>query len=137
MTLYELGLRLVNEIPERSSGDHPFILWCHESTTMGTMPDEVPWCSSFVNRLAWWLRLPRSKKANAISWLGVGESVSDPKVGYDIVILSRGHNPALGHVGIFAGFDGDNVRVLGGNQSNNVTIQNFPKTRVLGYRRLN
>ena len=62
MTLLDLAMRFVGEIQKRPGGaDHPFIVWCHESTTMGASPDEVPWCSSFVNRLAWMLRLPRSK----------------------------------------------------------------------------
>lgn len=41
-----------------------------------------------------------------------------------------------GHVGFFAGLDGASVKVLGGNQSNAVSIQNFPIASVLGVRRL-
>ena len=55
--------------------------------------DEVPWCSGYVNYIAWLLRLPRSKSLRARSWLNVGEvvgSIEDADVGFDVVILKRG-----------------------------------------------
>ena len=131
-------MRLVGEIHERpGAADHPFIVWCHESTTMGASPDEVPWCSSFVNRLAWLLRLPRSKSAAARSWLGVGVSVhvEDAQPG-DIMVFARGANPAQGHVAVFAGWEGPTARVVGGNQSDGVTIAEFQTTAIVGVRRL-
>lgn len=109
--------------------------------------DEVPWCSGWLNEMCWQLKvLPRSKSLLARSWLGVGTPVSEAEVqvGFDIVILKRGsgrqpgpeNRTASGHVGLFAGFDGNKVLVLGGNQSNEVSIAYYPKSRVLGYRRL-
>lgn len=144
MTLYDYAARLVDEVRERPGGeDDPFILWCLESTPLGIeLHDEIPWCSAFVNRCAWHLRLPRSKRANARSWLDIGEAVNlqSAEVGNDVVVLKRGANPIEGHVGIFAGIDADGigikVRVLGGNQSNSVTIASFPIDDVLGVRRL-
>ena len=102
-------------------------------------PDEVPWCSSFVNSIAWMLRLPRSKSAAARSWLHVGTIVhfeQDPRVGFDVVILSRGDNPALGHVGFYAGHDGTHVHILGGNQNDIVSVARFDRERIVGMRRL-
>jgi hypothetical protein len=43
---------------------------------------------------------------------------------------------APGHVGLFAGLEGTHVLVLGGNQSNGVSVARFPVARVLGVRRL-
>lgn len=159
--LWDLGERLVGEIDERVTGDNPFIQWCHESTTLGkNVKDEVSWCSSFVNRLAWCLRLPRSKSAAARSWLMVGKPVIEATAhpcSSDIVVLKRGtdHGAEVGngnggygvgeyppgHVGIFGGIvthaSGRRyVRVLGGNQKNNVSIAEFPFEDVLGIRRL-
>lgn len=108
--------------------------------------DDVAWCSAFVNFVAWLLGLPRSKGLAARSWLRVGEQVAlrDAQVGFDVVVLKRGPDPqpgpevldAQGHVGFYAGRDGDHVLVLGGNQGNAVSIERFPASRVLGVRRL-
>lgn len=108
--------------------------------------DSVPWCSAFVNYIAWLLRLPRSKSLAARSWLLVGQGVDvrDAKVGFDVVVIKRGavdFGPetiaAPGHVGLFAGWSGENdVLILGGNQSDSVSVEAFPKSKILGIRRL-
>lgn len=148
MTLFELAERFVGEVKELPGKDsHPFIQWCHLMSGLGNnAEDEVPWCSSFLNVLAWLLRLPRSKSAAARSWLAVGRIVElhEAKPGYDVVIFKRGtgvqpgpnvlHAP--GHVAVFAGLDGSMVHVIGGNQSNGVTRGVFDVTQVLGVRRL-
>ena len=56
--------------------------------------------------------------------------------GFDVVILKRGTNPVQGHVGFFAGLQGDRVHLLGGNQGDTVSISSFPVSDVLGVRRL-
>jgi uncharacterized protein (TIGR02594 family) len=118
--------------------------------------DEVAWCSAFANYVAWLLRLPRSKSLAARSWLGVGMSIGldQARPGFDVVVLKRGgaDEPgpeilaAPGHVGFFAGLehparifgDPDNrqVLVLGGNQSDQVSVAPFSVQRVLGVRLL-
>lgn len=108
--------------------------------------DSVPWCSGAMNWWAWHLRLPRSKSLRARSWLQVGRSVDiyNAKVGYDVVILKRGGGDqpgpevinAPGHVGLFAGLEGDRVLILGGNQSDQVNVSGYPARRILGVRRL-
>lgn len=103
----------------------------------GTWPtdDAVPWCSGFCNFVAWLLRLPRSKSLAARSWLQVGRPITleQARAEDDIVVLSRDGG---GHVGFFAGLDGDAVLLLGGNQADAVNISLFPRSRVLGVRRL-
>jgi len=139
MTLYDLAQRLVGEIQERpGTATHPAITWFHGTTSYGEADDSVPWCSSFVNWCAWLLRLPRSKSAAARSWLDVGVSVplSEAAVGWDIVVFSRGSSPTSGHVAVFAGRDDDQVRVIGGNQANGITLAGYPSAAVLGVRRL-
>lgn len=108
--------------------------------------DSVPWCSAFVNHIAWLLRLPRSKSLAARSWLAVGRPISLPEAeaGFDVVVLARGTGDqpgpevlnAPGHVGLFAGLEGDSVLLLGGNQGDSVSVARFPASRVLGVRRL-
>lgn len=147
LTAYDLAQRYVG-IKELAGGkDHPLIQWwlslCGFSADS---PDETAWCSAFVNGIAWELRLPRSKSAAARSWLSVGVPVTlwDAKVGNDIVVLKRGKEPqpgpdviaAQGHVGLFAGLEGEFVLLVAGNQGDAVSVARFPRTSVLGVRRL-
>lgn len=146
MTLYDFAQRFVGMKEFAGEDDNPFIRWSHSLCTIGEQPDSVPWCSSFLNALAWMLRLPRSKSAMARSWLEVGVPVAigDAEPGYDVVILQRGSGPqpgpeitnAPGHVGLYAGTEGGYVLVLGGNQSDAVNIRRYDKGRILGIRRL-
>jgi hypothetical protein len=99
-----------------------------------------------VNFVAWLLGLPRSRSLAARSWLRIGAPIAleDARPGFDIVVLQRGTGrqpgpdilAAPGHVGFFAALEGDFVRLLGGNQSDAVTVQRFPRAHVLGVRRL-
>lgn len=155
LTPFDLAQRFVGEIKEiEGEQDHPFIQWCHMLCGWGPdAADEVPWCSSFVNGIAWLQRLPRSKSARARSWLEIGRAVdeADAAPGFDVVILQRGDGQqpgpevikAPGHVGFFAGWsasdDGDGwnrVMVLGGNQGNAVSVVSYPRERILGIRAL-
>lgn len=141
LTAVDLAQRYVG-IKELATAEknHPLIQWWLSlcGFSMDT-PDEVPWCSAFVNGIAWELRLPRSKSAAARSWLNVGLPVlkRDAVVGFDVVVLWRGTiDAATGHVGFFMGWQDGQVQLLGGNQSNGVCIQGFPEERILGIRRL-
>lgn len=139
ITPFSLAQRYVGIRELSGAQHHPLVSWwlslCGFSLDA---PDEIPWCSAFVNGIAWELRLPRSKSAAARSWLTVGVSVqiADAVADSDIVVLSRGTNPAQGHVGFFAGWERGEVLVLGGNQQNSVSIEAFDATRILGMRRL-
>ena len=139
-TVYEFAQRFVGEVVEIPGEQHaPFIQWCFECCGYGPeTPDEVPWCSAFVNRIAWLLRLPRSKSAAARSWLEVGVPVAlDAAQVGDVVVLWRGDPTSeSGHVGLYAGHDKTSVQILGGNQSNGVSVAPYPLDRVLGVRRL-
>lgn len=97
--------------------------------------DLVPWCSAFVNYVCWLLRLPRSKSLLARSWLHVGSAVppGSERVGYDVAVFKHLEG---GHVGFWAGTDGDHVLVLGGNQHDSVNVAPFPESLLLGVRRL-
>jgi uncharacterized protein (TIGR02594 family) len=139
ITPYQLASRYLGVRERAGAKHHPLITWWLSLCRMGSdAADEIPWCSAFVNGIAWELDLARSNSAAARSWLTVGSPVSllDATADADIVILSRGSNPASGHVGFYAGHSEQTVSILGGNQSNAVTIQAFDKARILGVRRL-
>jgi len=108
--------------------------------------DSVPWCSAFVNYVAWLLHLPRSKSLRARSWLDVAVAIEpeDLEVGLDVVVFQRGigRQPgpevrkAPGHVGFYAGRQGGGILTLGGNQGDMVSLASYAGTRILGCRRL-
>lgn len=98
--------------------------------------DETPWCSAFVNSVLKRAGLEYSKKLNAVSWLNVGDPVSDPKIGDIVVFWRKFKGSGYGHVGFYINETETHIRVLGGNQSNQVNIQLYPKSRLLGYQRI-
>jgi uncharacterized protein (TIGR02594 family) len=147
MSLYDFAQRFVGLHEIAGAKSNGFIQWAHSLCGLPDATDEVAWCSSWLNALAWMLRLPRSKSAAARSWLNVGTPVeiADAEPGFDVVILKRGTGPqpgpeitsgAQGHVGLFAGVDQAFVLVLGGNQGDVVSIARYPIASVLGVRRL-
>lgn len=146
VTLYDFAQCFVGLKEIAGPKNNGFITWAHSLCGIEDASDEVPWCSAFVNALAWMLRLPRSKSAAARSWLTVGTpiEIANARVGYDIVILKRGAGEqpgpevvtAPGHVGLYSGVDQAFVIVLGGNQGDAVSIARFPIANVLGVRRL-
>lgn len=158
MTLYTLAQRYIGIREIAGVASHPLIVWWLSLCSLKDSADSVPWCSAFLNGMAWELRLPRSKSAAARSWLEVGTPIDifAAEVGFDVVVLKRGPEPqpgpevtrgAPGHVGLFAGLQmpaGNNlndaavprVLLLAGNQGDEVSISSFPLSAVLGVRRL-
>lgn len=133
-----------DEVPGKAT--NPQILAMLQLDDAWPTDDEVPWCSAFVNYIAFLLKLSRSKSLRARSWLEVGAGVMLERalVGFDVVILKRGTGEqpgpevinAPGHVGFFSGYDADQVFLLGGNQGDSVTVVGYPRKRLLGVRRL-
>ena len=64
--------------------------------------------------------------------------VSNAKMG-DVVIINRpNNNPPTRHVGFFAGFGKDGeIKILGGNQNDEVNVTVFNTSDVIGIRRVN
>jgi uncharacterized protein (TIGR02594 family) len=116
---------------------NPDILKYHQATTLKATDDETPWCSSFIN---WCFQAcgasNGTKSAAARSWLNWGKKVDLAKaeVG-DVVIFSRPGNSWSGHVGLYLNHDDNNIEVLGGNQSDAVSVAKYSISRLLGVRR--
>ena len=146
ITAFDLAQRFVGITEVPGSEDNPQIMAMLKLDGSWPKNDETPWCSGFINYIAWLLRLPRSKSLRARSWLRVGRPVEldDAKAGFDVVIFKRGSGSqpgpdvidAPGHVAFFAGMEGGKILVLGGNQGDSVTVARYAKTRLLGVRRL-
>ncbi len=124
----ELGIH-ENALP----GHHtPRILEYHKTTTLKATTDETPWCSSFVN----WVMTKAGRKgtnsAAARSWLDWGATLTTPVEGAVAVIKKKtvGSDSATGstsgfHVAFFVSSNATHVRLLGGNQSDQVKYSNF------------
>jgi len=116
------------------SGDNPRIVEYLRSTNLdapSASQDETPWCSAFVNWCVEASGYAGTDSAWARSWLNWGKKTTAPKVG-TIVVFSRG--TSSGHVAFFVSRTASQIKVLGGNQSNSVCIQNYPASRHLGFR---
>lgn len=125
---------------------NPLVVAMLQLTAPGVHDDETPWCSGFVNWIAWLLACKRSNSLAARSWLKVGTEVwpGDARHGFHVVVLKRGAGAqpgpevlaAPGHVGFFDNFDGDKVWLVGGNQGNAVSRAAFPRANILGIREI-
>lgn len=145
MTAFAMAQRFVGVSEVPGSEANPMVLSMLRLDQTWPGSDDVPWCSAFVNYVAWLLRLPRSKNLSARSWLGVGVPVAphEAEVGFDVCVYKRGNNSpgpdvlnAPGHVGFFAGRDGLMTLCLGGNQGDRVSVIRQPVESLLGIRRL-
>lgn len=98
--------------------------------------DDTAWCACFANWVLKQCGYEGTGSLLARSFLKLGQPTTTPLVG-DIVVLWR-ISPAsgYGHVGFFIKETETTVFILGGNQTERVNIQEFPKTRLLGYRKL-
>jgi len=123
----------------RDPNENPKILKYGKETSLEMQDgDETPWCSIFLNWVCLKAGFERSEKANARSWLNVGEETNNPEPG-DIVVYWRNSPTSWkGHVGVFLGFSKNKKRIytLGGNQGNSVSVSAYDKDRLLQFRRL-
>lgn len=106
--------------------------------------DEVLWCSAFINWVMAQVKRNGTNSAMAKSWLKWGMPAIHPARG-DIVVLRIKNAAATAgvsanwgyHVGFYLSSTPRHVRLLGGNQSYQVTEANFSLKEydVVGYRR--
>jgi uncharacterized protein (TIGR02594 family) len=127
----DLGLK---EIPGK--GHHPRIVSMFaKSGNPQVVDDETAWCSAAIGA---WLAESGNKGTGSLaarSYLQWGTPTDQPKRG-DIAVFKRGKPSWQGHVGIYLGRDKGRVTVIGGNQSNAVTVASYPEADLIAYRRV-
>lgn len=106
-----------------------------DGSTLGD-PAQLPWCGDFVETcLA--LTLPNEILPGnpylARNWAKFGIPC-EPNIGAVLVFWRGSPEGSSGHVGFYAGEDRKRFYVLGGNQSNAVTIAPIAKERLLASR---
>lgn len=121
----------VKEYP--GDGDNPRIIEYLHSTTleapMGSN-DETPWCSAFVNWCVERAGYEGTDSAWAKSWLYWGKATEKPRRGCVVVFTREGG----GHVGFYMGETKTAIKVLAGNQNDEVNQSSRPKAAWLGFR---
>lgn len=95
--------------------------------------DETAWCAAFVGSCLEKAGLTSTRALNARSYLKWGRAIDKPVPGC-IVVFKRGTSSWQGHVAFYIGQGNDRIKVLGGNQSNQVKVSSYSKDDLLGYR---
>lgn len=124
----ELGVREV-----LGEGVNPRVAQYLGSTNLdrkAASDDSTPWCSGFVNWCVEKAGLVGTDSASARSWLDWGRPITMPRRGCVSVFKRDGG----GHVGFYIGRTQTHIQVLGGNQSNMVSVAAYDALRLLGYR---
>jgi uncharacterized protein (TIGR02594 family) len=138
----ELGVH-ENSLPGQHNAR---IVAYHQTTTLRATDDETPWCSSFVNWVMKQSGRTGTGSAAAKSWLNWGVATTTPTLGTVVVIkkktpgLTQATGSATGyHVAFFVSQSPTHIRLLGGNQSDQVRYSNFALAsyEVQGYRNPN
>ena len=125
----ELGIK---EAP--GFANNPAVEAYFRDSGKGKQPDSVPWCAAFVGAM-----LERAGQRGtgfwaAQSYLNWGKALAQPIQGC-IVVFKRGNSSWQGHVAFFDRMNKDgSIRVLGGNQADQVSYANFSTRNLLGYR---
>jgi uncharacterized protein (TIGR02594 family) len=99
--------------------DNPRISLYHASTTLGSKPDEVAWCSSFVNWCVQQAGIKGTRSAAARSWDTWGHATD---VNYGAVATVPRTGGSGRHVFFIAGYTKTHVFGLGGNQGDKVSV---------------
>lgn len=106
-------------------------------------PVRIEWCAAFINAVLNDSGIAGSESVSrypltARSFLDWGTFVNKPQPG-DLVIFPRGSEAWQGHVGFYLGTSTVNgkefYQILGGNQSNKVSIELYPADTAIGIRR--
>ena len=84
-----------------------------------SLHDEVAWCAAFAGACLERAGHASTRSLMARSYLRWGEALDDGRIGA-VAVLSRGGDPAAGHVGFLLGETDAHVMLLGGNQGDAV-----------------
>lgn len=97
----------------------------------GIKTDEVPWCAAFVGGCLEAVGIMSSRYESAASYKTWGLPLSRAVFGCVAVF----HRDGGGHVGFVVGIDQQGrLMILGGNQSDKVSVAPFDRQRVVAYR---
>lgn len=106
-----------------------------DGKTLGD-PSQLPWCGDFVETCIA-VSLPSAiiptNPYLARNWLKFGATV-EPCFGSILVFWRGSRSGTKGHVGFYYSEDDEVFHVLGGNQSDSISVSSLAKNRLLGAR---
>lgn len=109
--------------------DNPRIVFYHSFTSLGKMPDEVPWCASFICAALESTGFKSTDSAAAASYDKYGRKATLHD--YGAICTVRRNGGSGRHVFFNAGNWKGYVFGLGGNQGNKVNIQMYDARSII------
>jgi uncharacterized protein (TIGR02594 family) len=132
------GLKLYGTAEVVGKGSNKTIIsWRDElniagNPVVGFSDDDVPWCGLFAAIVTYRAGYdPVNSPLWARNWAKFGKASTKPGLG-DVLVFVR---ETGGHVGFYVAEDATAYHVLGGNQSNRVSITRVAKARLIAARR--
>lgn len=131
---YEEAERMLGVKEVAGPGNSPIIMdWAHALELPHYTGDDIPWCGLFVAHCIG-SQLPDEQLPTNVlgarQWRTFGVPTS-PRLGAVLVFWRGKPSSWHGHVGFYAGESNGFYHILGGNQSNAVTIAKIGKGRLL------
>jgi uncharacterized protein (TIGR02594 family) len=133
---YKEALRQLGTREKPGPASNPRILQWAKSRGVPYSGDDIPWCGLFVAHCIGSTLTAEPLPINPLgarNWARFGKRCS-PTLGAVLVFWRGSRNGALGHVGFYHGEDDVAFRVLGGNQSDSVSVARVRKDRLLAVR---
>lgn len=127
-------LRGTREVKGR--GSNPVIMDWAEDLGIAYADDDIPWCGLFTAHCIRTGLPDADLPANILGarqWLSFGETTK-PQLGAVMVFWRGSRDGWQGHVGFYWAEDDACFHILGGNQSNAVTVTRIERRRLLGAR---
>jgi len=133
---FQEARRLLGTREKPGSGSNPEILNWATDKGISYASDDIPWCGLFVAHCIS-STLDREPVPAALlsarAWGRFGIR-TEPTAGAIMVFWRKSPTSGLGHVGFYAGEDKSAYRILGGNQSNSVSLAWVLKDRLVSAR---
>ena len=133
---FEEAKHLMGTREGRGSTDNLEILDWADDLDIHYPSDDIPWCGLFVAHCVGATLPQESLPANPLGarqWQRFGD-LTDPRVGAVMVFWRKTRQSGLGHVGFYVGEDKTAYQILGGNQSDSVSLTWLSKDRFLAAR---
>jgi uncharacterized protein (TIGR02594 family) len=133
---YEEALRQLGTREDPGPASNPKILQWASARGIPYRGDDIPWCGLFVAHCIGSTLTGEPLPSNPLgarNWAKFGTRCS-PSLGAVLVFWRGSRNGGLGHVGFYHGEDDVAFRVLGGNQSDSVSVARVGKDRLLEVR---
>lgn len=121
----------VHEIPGAEA--NPRIIQYHATTSLKATSDETAWCSSFVNWCLKQVGVNGTNSAAAASWVNWGQNTAARPGAVTVIYNAAAAKSSLtasgNHVGFLIQETKTHYSILGGNQSDQMKVSNFPKSK--------